>query len=224
LCLNKIKAIAEENGCAFFGTCELGKSASIGFESLTYAISFGMRYPKTLMREITGGPNSTYFHQYRTMNASLDRIALLIQSTLLNAGYEAVYIPASQSLPGSPFRARLSHKIAAVKSGLGFIGKNNLFIHEKFGPAVRLSTVITDMPLPKGPQAKQGDKICETCDACVRACPAGALYNVIPTDPFPDYESMDVEKCSYTMKEKFKGIGRGSVCGVCMAVCPYIKL
>ena len=58
---------------------------------------------------------------------------------------------------------------------------------------------------------------------------------VVETTPPPADESaplpttdgernFDAEKCSRYMKEHFQDIGRGSVCGICIKVCPKNKL
>lgn len=218
-----LKKIAEGNGCAFFGTSLVEDALTDGFKHLPYAVTLGMRYPKTIIRGIAEGPTSHYFHHYRTMNANLDRTAIQIEAKLLEWGSEAVYVPASQSLPENPFAALFSHKIAAVKAGLGFIGKNNLFIHKSFGPGVRLSTVLTDMELPVLAESGQMPNACKNCNLCVSACPAGAINGVLPQPPYRVGDVISAEKCSYWMKEKYGLIGRGSVCGICIAVCPFAK-
>lgn len=218
-----IKNIAEANGIAFFGTSYVAENLPEKLAHLPYAVTIGMRYPKTIIAEIEKAPTSIYFHHYRTMNANLDRTAIQIESKLLDMGHEAIYIPASQSLPGHPFSALFSHKIAAVKAGLGFIGKNNLFIHKSFGPGVRLCTVFTSMKMPVLPEEALVANACGECTQCFDACPAAALYNRIPKSPYNSCDIVDVEKCSYTMKKKYQHIGRGSVCGICIAACPFSK-
>ena len=222
--IKELKRIAEENGCALFGTSDVSEHLPNALKHLPYAITLGMRYPKTIIAGIKNGPTSHYFHHYRTMNANLDRTAVLIEAKLLSLGNEAVYIPASQSLPDNAFSGLFSHKIAAVKAGLGFIGKNNLFIHDAFGPSVRLATVLTDYVLPTTNTEMPSTRICEACNLCAEACPAGAILNVLPKEPYHTHDVFNAEKCSYTMKNKYKHIGRGAVCGICIAVCPYAKI
>ena len=72
-------------------------------------------------------------------------------------------------------RGLFPHKKAAVLAGLGFIGKNCLFISKDYGARVRLATVLTDLSLPQGSIMESG---CENCDRCIRACECGALYGV----------------------------------------------
>ena len=65
--------------------------------------------------------------------------------------------------------------------------------------------------------------LCKNCNLCVEACPSGAISgNEWSLDKTRD-EMFDAEKCSNYMKSKFKHIGRGAVCGICMKVCPYGK-
>ncbi len=221
--LSALKQIAMDNGCAFFGTSCVAENLPEGFLHLPYAITLGMRYPKTIIDGIKDGPTCHYYHHYRTINANLDRTAIQIESRLLAWGHEAVYVPASQSLPTNPFAALFSHKIAAVKAGLGFIGKNNLFIHTEFGPGVRLSTILTDLELPAPPESAMIPNACADCHLCYKACPAGAIHGMVPKAPYRVGDVMNAEKCSYLMKNKFGMIGRGSVCGICIAVCPFAR-
>ena len=108
----------------------------------------------------------------------------------------------------------------AVLSGLGFVGKSGLFLSKDFGSKVRLGTIITDMPLTSEfPIIKNG---CGDCTLCQKACPAGAIYGELPTTD--GERNFDAEKCSKYMKEHFQDVGRGSVCGVCIQVCPKNKL
>ena len=114
----------------------------------------------------------------------------------------------------------MPHKSAAVLSGLGFVGKSGLFLSSEYGSKVRLATVITDMPLASElPVIENG---CGECTLCQRACPAGAIYGTMPQAN--GERNFDAEKCSKYMKEHFQDIGRGSVCGVCIKVCPKNKL
>jgi epoxyqueuosine reductase QueG len=110
--------------------------------------------------------------------------------------------------------------MAATRAGLGFVGKSGLFLSEKYGSKIRLATVLTDMPLKsEKPMLENG---CGDCQICKNACPAGAIFGQLPTTD--GERNFDPEKCSKYMKEHFQDIGRGSVCGVCIKVCPKNKL
>lgn len=47
-----------------------------------------------------------------------------------------------------------------------------------------------------------------------------AIKNVAYCEGMRREDIFDARACSDYMKDKFKSIGRGAVCGVCMRVCP----
>lgn len=64
----------------------------------------------------------------------------------------------------------------AIDAGLGELGRNGLLITPKFGPRVRLSKVITDMPLTMDSPISFGAKeFCEACMTCASECPSGSI-------------------------------------------------
>ena len=162
-----------------------------------------------------------YFQHYRTANALLDTIAFRVAREIEKSGYLALPVACSQSLgKNNPYRGVIPHKTVAVLSGLGFVGKSGLFLSTEFGSKVRLATVLTSMPLKSElPVIENG---CGDCRICQNACPAGAIYGEKPT--IDGERNFDAEKCSKYMKEHFQDIGRGSVCGICIKVCPKNKL
>lgn len=216
-----LKEFILEQGASLVGFAELEKSPIKGQENLRYAVSFAVKLSDSVLKTIDGAPSFMYFQHYRSANSLLDAIAFKVVERLENAGYSAFPIAASQSLgKNNPYCGVISHKTVAVKAGLGFVGKSGLFLSEKYGSKVRLATVLTDMPLQaEFPIIENG---CGECSACKRACPAGAIYGQLPTTD--GERNFDAEKCSKYMKEHFQDVGRGSVCGVCIKVCPKNKL
>lgn len=61
----------------------------------------------------------------------------------------------------------------AVRAGLGFIGRNRQLIIPGIGSYLFLAEIITDLPLPPDTPCKGACP--PDCDACLRACPHGAL-------------------------------------------------
>ncbi len=186
------------------------------FSGLHTVISMVFHLSEAVVDQITDMPTHTYFHHYRTMNAHIDAVSMRLVLFLQEKGYRAAAVPASQSTEG--LSGIFSHKMAAVHAGLGYIGKSCLFISEKFGPRVRLGTVFTDAPLKTVTHAQKS--LCGDCDKCARACGAMAIRNVDFAEGMEREDLFDAKACSDYMKEKFKHIGRGAVCGVCMRVCP----
>lgn len=185
---------------------------------LRYCVSIAVRLSDAIIDEITDKPTPTYFNHYRTVNAFIDRALLELGLFLNGKGYNYITVAASQSMPGTPFNGRYSHKEAARKAGLGGIGKNSLFIHKKYGTRVRLGTLFTDCPLEGDGEIKEN--LCTGCDKCVKACPAGAILGKDFEPGIRREEMFSPAVCSEYMKKQFQHIGRGAVCGICMKVCP----
>jgi len=203
------------------GACDIGFFKG-GEESLGYGISVAIRLSDAIIDEISNEPTLTYFNHYRSVNALLDHIILRIGLLLQNNGHRFITVAASQSMPNiGRFNGRFSHKKAAALSGMGQVGRNCLFIHEKYGPRVRLATILTDFDGTNVSRPKEDDaKSCDGCDICVRACPAQALFGQDFDINDPDAPLMDYRACSDHMKKAYQHIGRGAVCGICMRVCP----
>ena len=218
---SKLKQLAYEWGADLVGFCQLPSAPVKELPNNTYAVSIAVKLSDAVLKTIDGAPSFVYFQHYRTANALLDQIAFRLAREIEKAGFSALPVAASQSLgKNNPYYGVIPHKTVAVLSGLGFVGKSGLFLSEKYGSKVRLATVITDMPLTNEfPVIENG---CGDCHACQTACPAGAIFGTPPT---ADGErNFDPEKCSRYMKEHFQDVGRGSVCGICVNVCPKNKL
>lgn len=203
----------------FVSDIGFAKCADTPFDGLENAVSMVFHLSEGVIDRIDNAPTHTYFQHYRTMNAYIDSVSLQLVMSLQNKGYNAAAIPASQSIDG--LAGLFSHKMAAVRAGLGYIGKSALFISRQFGPRVRLGTVFTDAPLEAVCLSQKSQ--CGECDICSKNCGAMAIKNVNYCEGMTREDIFDAKACSDYMKEKFKHIGRGAVCGVCMRVCPKGK-
>lgn len=185
------------------------------YAGLPYAISLVFKLSDTITEQVKDGPTHAYFHHYRTVNAAIDRALYLIGAQIEKEGYRYFPIAASQSVEG--YQGLFSHKQAAAGAGLGVIGRNGLFIAHGIGAAVRLGTLFTDMPLETRNVIPQG---CQGCGQCAKLCPAQAIYNEDFDPNHPEKDLLDRRACSEYMKQAYQKIGRGAVCGICMANCP----
>lgn len=210
-------------GCSDVGFCSIaGAKAGTLLDTypesrgLNYAVSIVIKLSDAVIDGITDAPTHAYFHHYRTVNTHIDNVLLQAGMKIEEMGYRYIPVAASQSING--LQGLFQHKTAARLSGLGGIGKSGLFISNKFGARVRLGTLITDMPLEVGTPFC-GD-ICGGCRACVMACPAMALENKSFSLDNPN-DTINRSLCSAYMKDAFKHIGRGAVCGICIKNCKF---
>jgi epoxyqueuosine reductase QueG len=216
--VKKLEQLARAEGIDIFGTSDVSKVIPDKFKQVPYAITLGLRLSDAVINGINAGPTKNYFHHYRTANAFLDMCALKCVIALQREGYNAVAIPASQTTNEAGYAGDFQHKTAANAAGLGFIGKSGLFITNDFGPRVRFATVLTDHKL-ESPGIQQSR--CGNCRACANACPCGAITGKAWSEDTPRDELIDAALCSRHMKDKYEMIGRGAVCGICIAVCPF---
>ena len=210
-------------GADLVGFSRLDKSPIENQDNLIYAVTVAVKITDAVLRTINNRPTQEYFHEYRSANAVLDRITFLGARFIEKQGFNAFPIPASQSTADdkSSYRGAFSHKTGARLSGLGFIGKNALFISREYGSKVRLATILTDMQVESElPVIENG---CGECKLCLNACPAGAISGIPYKSGMEREDFFSAEKCSNHMKT-YKDIGRGAVCGICIKVCPHNRL
>ncbi len=107
----------------------------------------------------------------------------------------------------------------AVKTGLGWIGKNSMLITKKQGSYFFLAELIIDLELK--PDTSIATNHCGTCTACIDACPTNAI---LPN------KKVDAQSCiSYYTIELKKNLDENTKswnnwifgCDVCQQVCPW---
>lgn len=218
-----------EWGATFVGFSNVVNCLDKKFSSLENSITIGVRLSDFIIDQIENMPTYTYFHHYRTANFLLDQISMKATLLLMEKGFMALAVPASQTVHDIEMKHSgiFQHKTGACLAGLGFIGKSGLFISKDYGPRVRLATILTDMPIAfdsineSKTEKKLGKLSCGSCNICVDSCPAKAIMGNHYEEGINRDELINAKKCSDYMNKNFKDIGRGSVCGVCVKVCPF---
>ncbi len=109
----------------------------------------------------------------------------------------------------------------AVKSGLGWVGKNGNLITKQNGSFFFIATIICDLELEyDAPFAKD---YCGTCTKCMDACPTDAILpnKVIDGSKCISYFTIELKDAliDERMKDKFENWMFG--CDVCQDVCPW---
>jgi epoxyqueuosine reductase QueG len=180
--------------------------------SLPRAISLIVRFAPASLLGVQTGPTGAYLQEYLRLNDALDTAAAALVEQLRRHGHAAERVPATSDHGRPDF----AHEIIATLAGLGWIGKTGLFVSPDFGPAVRLATVFTDLPLTPGTPVTTGH--CGNCRLCVDHCPAGSGRDITWQAGMTRDDMFDAAAC-----QRFRsGLSEfGELCGICVAVCPY---
>lgn len=218
--INELETNLKQAGASLVGYSNVYENLPEKLKELKFAITIIVRLSDFIIDEITDKPTYTYFHHYRTINALIDQITLKGLLMIQERGYKVLVVPASQTVNdmNDKYSGIFPHKTAAVKAGLGWIGKSGLFISPKYGPRVRLGTILTNMEISCNEFILSSQ--CGDCSRCVKGCPAMALSGNCWTEGCIRSDIVDAKACSDYMNSNFKHIGRGSVCGICMKMCP----
>ncbi len=145
---------------------------------------------------------------YAVLRAALERVA----DELRRAGFRAHIVADDNALVD---------RAAAVRAGLGWIGRNTGLITPEAGGEVVLGSVVTDAVLPTTNRSVADG--CGSCRVCEPACPTGAL----------DDGRLDARKCLAWLvqapgdfpREHRQALGdRLYGCDECTVVCPPSRL
>lgn len=111
----------------------------------------------------------------------------------------------------------------ALRSGLGWIGKNGNLITKKNGSYFFIATLITDLELiPDEPMAKD---FCGSCTKCIEACPTEAIGPNKTVDGSKCISYFTIELKDLIIPDQYKGKfdNRMFGCDICQEVCPWNK-
>lgn len=119
--------------------------------------------------------------------------------------------------------APVPDKLWAVKSGLGWIGKNSCLINREIGSFVFISELIVNIELEYDKPYRSN--YCGSCTKCIDACPTDAIVQpgIIDSNRCISYQT--IENKSDTIPEELKGkfSNRLFGCDICQDVCPWNK-
>lgn len=107
----------------------------------------------------------------------------------------------------------------AYQAGLGWIGKNSLFISPIFGSFCLLGCLFLNLDLE--PDIQNDNDLCGVCELCIQSCPSGAISND---------RTINANRCISFLTTNYKGaippelfgkIGKQVFgCDICQTVCP----
>ncbi|HOQ48850.1 MAG TPA: 4Fe-4S double cluster binding domain-containing protein, partial [Candidatus Kapabacteria bacterium] len=111
----------------------------------------------------------------------------------------------------------------AVRSGIGWQGKNGNIINFEIGSYMFLCVVLVSLELDEDSPAKD---YCGTCQRCILACPTGAIVQpkVVDSRRCLSFWNIEAKPDAELLQEIASKFGRRLFgCDICQEVCPYNK-
>ncbi len=226
--IDLIRETISDDGWHIWGLADLSGLLHERFKGYRGGISIGKRLDDAVIDSIITGPTPEYWKLYQDTNVYLTALVEELAAKIEALGIKSLAIrPTSSRVDRSPDYARtlrhdFSHKMVGTRAGLGWIGKSDLFVSKKFGPRLRLASILVDNPLkPLAPPI--GKSRCGKCNVCVEACPAQAISGKLWNTKIDRDEYYDAFKCQKkAMEFSLAATGQNDheICGICIAVCP----
>jgi epoxyqueuosine reductase QueG len=226
----EIESLAPPSTRYLFGYADLSGILAPQYNKYPYGISVARKLDDTIIDSIEAGPNRPYFDLYHAVNRELAETVSRIAAALNARGVESLAVPPTFEDQGNDdvynrtLRKSFSHKMTATRAGIGWIGKTDLLITEKFGPRVRFSSVLTTSAIgPIGTPITESR--CGTCSLCVDRCPARAATGKAWNTAIDRNEFYDPFKCRDNCRAMSKANMNENItlCGICVSVCPKGK-
>lgn len=109
----------------------------------------------------------------------------------------------------------------AVRSGLGWVGKNGNLLTKHSGSFFFIATLISDLQLQ--PDAPFTTDYCGTCTKCIDACPTDAIVSPTVVDGSKCISYLTIELKDAMMPKGFEEKMQGWMfgCDICQDVCPW---
>ncbi|MBI2917408.1 MAG: 4Fe-4S dicluster domain-containing protein [Chloroflexi bacterium] len=176
-----------------------------------YAISLAIAHDFDLLLACRGFSLACTIETEQLAFTELSVLAVRLASYIRALGY-----PAHAHTGGG----QVLNVPAAVDAGLGEISRPGYLLTKKYGPAVRLVTVTTDMPLaPDKPVDLGVQDFCSKCKKCADVCPVGAVSRgdkvVIRGARLWPFSA---DKCF-----RLRCALGNTPCMYCMSACPWTK-
>ncbi|MBP5699415.1 MAG: epoxyqueuosine reductase, partial [Methanobrevibacter sp.] len=185
------------------------------------SILIGIPIEKDALRTIYTDDQSIYVEAMKSLALKLNDIVLEGEEYINNTmNYNALAM--SRERVAKDFEglaSKIPHKTTGTRSGLGWIGRCALLISPKYGAALRLSTILTDMPIKVGTPID--DSLCDDCTECQDVCPVNAINDVKWDSRKEREEYFDAEKCFEFIKSEMQRTHGKSLCAKCGLACPY---
>ena len=220
---DELQTFLSSRGADLVGFADLGEIPGNIRHNIPSGISIGVALAPRIVSEISDGPTPQYYEEYKRVNDLLDMLGQSAVELLKRNGCNATNLSATYDHNPATLSTPLPHKTVATRAGLGWIGKCALLVTREFGSAVRITTVLTDADITPGQPVNAS--MCGECIACVEACPGHAPSGTNWQPDLPRDSFYNAFACRSTARELcMKNVGvRETICGRCIAACPWTK-
>ncbi len=116
----------------------------------------------------------------------------------------------------------LVERSAALRAGVGWIGKNTCVINQELGSWLLLGVILTSLPVAEDLPLHIAADRCGSCTRCIDACPTQALVAPREMDASRCIAYLTIEKKGAIAEELREPMGRQVFgCDICQDVCPW---
>ncbi|BBB90989.1 MAG TPA: epoxyqueuosine reductase [Methylomusa anaerophila] len=163
---------------------------------------------------LSASSQAAYTFVRNRMVDKVDSITFQVAAELESLGSCAVPVPSADPYDYWDDSRRhgqgiISLKHAAVRAGLGRMGKNTLLVNDELGNMLWLGAILIDKDIEPDPIADY-QTCMPDCRICLDSCPAKAL----------DGTTIEQGKCRGVSAKYTEGGGGVYACNLCRKVCP----
>lgn len=184
------------------------------------AVLFGVKCSPRYLKKVSDNPNyvqemveRNYFDddEHYCHEMEMYRISDLLAEFIENNGCSAYSLSDDNQIVTDNFvgnKSNLPLKTLAVRTGLGWIGKNNLLVNKEYGCCQVWGGVLTDALLDREFHTPLA-VLCGKCRICLDVCQPNALKGNIWQPDLSRENMIETEKCTTCLK--------------CMVHCPWTQ-
>lgn len=223
--MKNLKTLLNKKGASEVGFADLRETELHEKLGYPFGISIVVALNPLSLKDVENGPTKKYHREYERVNNMLDDLSRFGAKLLTDNGYKSKSFAATNEgfVPHLKHTTYLPHKTLSTLSGIGWIGKCALLVTEKYGSAVRLTSILTDYEIESGIPIEKSK--CEACVECVKSCPGKAANGNDWSIGMKREEFFDPDACRGSARKL--ALDRTGIhetfCGICIAVCPWTK-